>query len=510
MDDKITIEIHHDYYRIYPYKFQKWNRETKEVEGTCPELDKKFMIFDRMYHHYSLDLDIYDKKNKELRLPIGVNKEFIEEKLYNNNVEYEEIDKNNEFPIPREVNDLYLNDDLEIRDKYQAQGIDFLTSDELFHVKLLALYTGRGKTFCAISSIFRRKVPALIVSPTLKDQWLEKIIQYTNCTVDNKGITIINSSAKLDKLLKTSKEMLCSAFYITTATLLTNHIENYGTITDIIDRLGIGILCFDEFHTFYSKNVNICCHCDVANTYYLTATPGRSRYDENVIFKRLTEKIPVYGLETFKIDNYFNIRYVDYDTKPNEYEIQSCITSKGLSGILYWNYIFRSYDRKLYMISIIKMLLDKLLEEDSDIKVLIYLAKKEHIREFYTILEKLYSKTNLKFGNYTTDTKKEYKRREIKNNIIFTTIGSGGVGLDIENLRAIFSIVPYSSSITASQMLGRLRPVPGKEVYFYDFDDKGIRSMDHQRNCRNTILRVKAKTIGHKTITMEEAKDYIE
>lgn len=509
MQENVTIEITRNSLKIYPYYWNKWNKETKTAEGTCPALDKSLMIFDKRFHHYKLTIDIYDKKSHILTLPIGIGKEYVEEKLYNANVLYTEIDKFNQYPEPREVL-VNLKEDLTIRDKYQAQSIDFLTTNELFHIKMLALYTGRGKTFCAISAAFRLKVPALIVSPTLKDQWLEKLVLYTNCTIDNGGIVQIDSSVKLDKLLSKGKEKNLAAFYLTTPTLLTSHIDKYGTLDDVIDTLGLGILCFDEFHTFYSQNIKISSVANIKYTFYLTATPGRSNYGENAIFKKLMKDIPVYGLDTFNVGNYFNIRYVNYNTMPTEYEIQSCITSKGLSGVLYWNYIFRDYKKRMYMLTMIKMLLDKLLEEDPNIKVLIYLAKKEHIRSFMTILEKMYNNTDLKFGNYTTDIEKRYKRREIKNNIIFTTIGSGGVGLDADNLRASLVLIPISSSITVSQMLGRLREIPGKEVYYYDFVDDGFRTMEHQRNARNAILAKKAKSSGYKTITMEMATKYLQ
>ena len=507
-DKVVTLEIRHNSFRIYPYKLAKYDKETGRNTGTCPKLDRAFTNFDYFRKRWKLKLNIYNKATKSLVLPIGVGIDFIKEKLDENYVFYNIIDNSDTYVKPREIS-VNLYDKTVIRDRFQAESIDFLTSKSLLHAKMLALYTGRGKTFCAISAIYRLKEAALIISPTLADQWCEKISEYTNCNIDNGGIVMIRGTEKLHKVLNKPREKHRAVFYISTSSTLSKYIENYGTLNEIGERLGIGIKCFDEFHMYYSQNVSIDCNLETEFTFYLTATPDRTDYNEKKIFKNLFHKIPVYGLETFKIDNYFNIRCVDYDTNPTEYEIQKCMTEKGFSGILYWNYIFNNPERKMYMIGMLKMLIDQLLEKDPDIKVLIYLAKLEHIKEFKRILESIYDNSGLKFGNYTTAVKKENKRREIKNNIIFTTLGSGSVGLDVDKLIASFSLVPFSSNITASQAMGRVRKIENDEVYYYDFVDKGFKSMDTQREKRMMIFKVKSKTITKKFISYDDIKRYL-
>ena len=66
----------------------------------------------------------------------------------------------------------------EIRNRYQAEGLTFLTSDELFHSKLLALATGYGKTYTAVMAAFRLKLPILIISETLVQK---SSILFLNC-----------------------------------------------------------------------------------------------------------------------------------------------------------------------------------------------------------------------------------------------------------------------------------------------------------------------------------------
>ena len=166
----------------------------------------------------------------------------------------------------------------------------------------------------------------------------------------------------------------------------------------------------------------------------------------------------------------------------------------------------------MYMLGLTKMLLDPLLDEDSDYKILVYLAKLEHITVFKQQIEALYEKENksLNIGNYTTASgKKKERLGQLRNRLIFTTVQSGGVGLDLENLKAVLCLVPYSSNITASQMIGRLRFIEGVELYYYDFVDLGFKSMDRQRFMRMQTLKIKSKQINRKEVTYEEVNNYL-
>ena len=509
----VTIDIYHNCYKIHPFIKFKWNKEKREEEGTCPKLEKSLYKFERFARFATRKdiLNLYDRKSKTLTLPIGVGLNFIEEKLYESNIIYEKRDFSNNIIKPVEIS-YKFNEKYQIRDKYQAESITFLTSKELFHSKMLALCTGRGKTFCAIAAAFRLKLPMFIVSETLTQQWMDRISEYTDCNKYNKGVRIVKGTDNLHNLLNKPKEKAQCPFYISTSSSLSAYQEKYGSLNPLMEHLGIGILCFDEYHMNWSQNVGIEMDVDTLYTWRLTATPSRTDASERSIFNRITNKIPVYGLQTFTLNNYCNIRLIDYDTFPTEYDIQKCMTKEGLSGILYWNYIFENPMRMSYMIGMVKMLLDPIIDEDPNAKVLIYLAKLDHIEKFINMLEKMYDEEikSVDFGNYTTAIEnKKQRRREIKKNVILTTIGSGGVGLDLENLIATFSLVPFSSPITASQMIGRLRFIPDKEVYHYDFIDTGFKTMVFQRSKRMNVYNQKSKHIAKKVVSYKLVSDYL-
>ena len=511
--NNVIIYKYHNCFRIYPYYKSKYNKETRTVEGTCPKLDNMYLYFDQFKGFINKKdiLSCYDKKTKTLSLPIGFGLETIESKLYDNGIVYEVRDYSDKIVQSRDVN-YELNPEFELRNKYQAESVEFLTSDKLFYSKLLALSTGIGKTICSVFAAYRLKKPMLIVSETLVNQWEEKISEYTDCNKNNKGIVIIRGTEKIQHMLNWPDDKFKSAFYITTSSTLSSYLDKFGTLNTLYEKLGIGIMCFDEYHMNWAQNVRIERDCQVERVWRLTATPSRTNSGEKRIFDRMLKDIPVYGLATFSVNNYSTVRLVDYDTKPTDYEVGSCMTMKGLSAVNYWNYIFDNDNRKLYMLGMIKSLLDPLIDEQPDSKVLIYLAKLEHIDVFKKLLENLYEKEKkfIDFGNYTTEiANKKLRKRELRNRVIFTTIGSGGVGLDVDNLVAVFSLVPFSSPITASQAIGRLRFIPDAETYFYDFIDTGFKSMQRQRMSRMQTFVPKSKKVVRKVITYEAVMDYI-
>lgn len=512
MNENITLEIHRNYYKLFPFKYSRWNKEKRCNIGTSPSLDKAFSVFEKYMQFITKKdiLELYDKENHEYYIPIGADLKFITSLLDKDGVLYEIVDKSDDFIIPRDKG-FEISEKYQLRDQNQAESLDFLTTDKLFHTRMLSLSTGTGKTFCAIVAAFKLKMPILIISETLNDQWCQKIIEYTDstATIENKSIKIIKGSDKFAGMMNNRKASH-AVFYITTSSTLSTCIKKFGRefVNNVCKFLGIGIKCFDEFHMHWKQNTLIDMTIQTYLTWYLTATPSRSDENQKRLFVRTVAKIPSYGSKTFYDRVDINLINIEYNTYPNEMEHQQCFTSKGISSVMYWNYIFEKYNRVIYISGILKMIIDNILEKEPDSKILVYLAKLEHIDKFKRHFEHIYD--NLKFGNYTTEVERKRKRLEIRKNVIFTTIGSGGVGLDVEGLQCVVSFIPFSSQITATQLIGRLRNIKDKdgnpkELYFYDCSDMGFKIMRKQREKRMVIYTPRSKSIDYLRISEEEA-----
>ena len=60
-----------------------------------------------------------------------------------------------------------------------------------------------------------------------------------------------------------------------------------------------------------------------------------------------------------------------------------------------------------------------------------------------------------------------------KADVIVSTLGSMGVGMDVKGLTDIINMTPYCSKLTAEQSLGRVR-YAGKIGHYYDIVDQSV------------------------------------
>ena len=54
MSESVTIEIHRNCYKIYPFKLSRWDSKTRASVGTSPSLDKYYRVFERFAKYVSL------------------------------------------------------------------------------------------------------------------------------------------------------------------------------------------------------------------------------------------------------------------------------------------------------------------------------------------------------------------------------------------------------------------------------------------------------------------------
>jgi hypothetical protein len=130
-------------------------------------------------------------------------------------------------------------------------------------------------------------------------------------------------------------------------------------------------------------------------------------------------------------------------------------------------------------------------QDDKNARILIiidWLRDMETLRDQLTEAEWV-KNLGLSVGTYS-NLVKNTKEREIhlKRNIIIGSIGSMQNGKDISNLRAIFPFTQFSSEIVTHQILGRLRPIKGKEVIYYDIVDRSVPEIMKQRATRKKVF----------------------
>ena len=80
-------------------------------------------------------------------------------------------------------------------------------------------------------------------------------------------------------------------------------------------------------------------------------------------------------------------------------------------------------------------------------------------------------------------------------NIIVTTDMTFNKGIDVKDLEAVVNLVPIASATKNEQMIGRLREIPDKEVWFFDVVDAGVPDMAKILSKKKAIYTKRAKRI---------------
>jgi hypothetical protein len=404
-------------------------------------------------------------------------------------------------PFSKFSQNYQIQDNIKIRDEFQDGAINFLCNPvrDNMHVRLLSLPTGYGKTFCALWASCYYGMKTLIVVSSLTQQWIREIINKT--TIPPKRIyEIAESIDSVNHLLSNSVTKDTYDIYVASIRTLANAQEQ-GLYVPLLKKLGIGLKIVDEFHVATYTNNKLDLETNVMETIYLTATSGRSNSAEHYTYNLAFGGIPTYGTEILDFaQKYLHTIWVMYDTKPTYHENLSCSNQFGFNTVKYARQIWSELKAPI-LINIIKWAIDLLLQYiASDEKIVIIVELKETATFLVKTLKFLYP--NIRIGEYTSNISQKEKGANLQNTIIVSTNESFGTGQDLRGkLRALINTITYNSKITAKQLPGRLRFIPGKAIYYIDLVNQGYgRVIEHYKNRRKIIDKfskeILVRTVG--------------
>lgn len=484
---------------IFPTKIVI-NNYKEEVD----KLQKSLSVWDKIYHTYKFKAYILDEENHTLTIPGGYNFNYIQA-IFNN---YEIINHK------KELNSLkYPNRKLKMlfspRNELQEEAIKFLKGNSFSlnsTQKLLSLNTGEGKTYCVLNYIVssRRKPMVFLDQIHLKDQWIDSILKFTD--IKEEEIYVIQGRESIERLMQMTEEDLNKIqFYIAIYRTIGIFLEEHSdTINEFVkEKLKVSTKVYDEAHIEYMNIFLLDSYID-CESIYVTATPERSNPIENKVFKNMIYNVRRFTSNSIKRNNsdngkYHNIILMKMNSKPDILEQTKCQTDYGFSSTYYSNYIIeKTYDSFLDKIKFI--LFHIIMKEGKNKKkVAILLSLNKLVDKIYDdiisiIKENNYEYTVGKFNGKTKD-----RKTELSKDIIITTDKSFEKAIDVEGLTCLINTVPFSSATKNKQIIGRLRRIEGKEVYFFDLVDIGF------TNCKNQIQYKKRvyKEVGKKIQEVE-------
>ena len=467
--------------------------------GDSPSLERALSVYDFISRKYTHHGFIYDEKNKILKIPSGLDIDILLGKLCSDGIAITNIEnKSGEFIESRRANKLKCS--AQPRDKFQEEAIEFIVaenaSDSKRKQRLVTLDTGFGKTVCAIISVIKMKMPAIIISLNLSDQWIERLKAFTDGELD-KDIFYLKSWNDIDKLVNMKHPPMGSFYVIGLDAMIAALRDDGEKLHKFYEKFGIGVQIFDESHLHFLKIINVLVNTSVERILFLSATPSRSERSQDLLYRRLfTQNIPSYGEDTHTINKY-NIISVKYRTKPSFFDNYRVQPRRGVHAVAYFKYMFKYPKRYYILIDIIRyftLRIFKIHEFDKNKKVIIYIQNLKGIKLVKDILEKNLPEIDgfkPTVGDYSGNVDKKDRHIQLKNNIILTTYANNA-GLDIDGLIMIINLIPMSSEILLKQIRGRLRD---KKGYYVDACDIGFDGMIRQRDKRMINHKKNARSI---------------
>lgn len=462
---------------------------TPYTKFAVPAIEKSLSVYDVVAKYYTSKLYSFEiedpvKKTGVLKIPRGYGLDTVEAAIQQMGLQYTVVDYTSRYAEPRRINLIMKK---EPRNEVQRNSLAFLKRPD--RQLFLCLDVGTGKTYCGVNRAVTSGMATMVISYSLSNQWLEKILEYTNA-VNGKDVIMISSSNYLERCV-CGIEKQKAAIYLVSISTLDSYRKLHGpeSLQKVVDNLGIGIKIFDEAHVRFLQFNELDLNMQVFQTIYLSATPGRSNYNENKVFNKMYSRVETFGSFTSKMNNFYCIRYVTIDSHSTAKDRVGLKTVRGFSSLKYIDWLFTKYHNE--MCEMMMYYLKPILQEDSTGKVLIVIDWLKYLMSVKKYFEENYPEFSC--GAFCAiEHDKSIRQKELDKRIILGTIGSMQNGRDIANLRAVFCCTQFSSSIVARQLLGRLRKIPDKTVHYFDMADRSVPDTMSERFRRNQVFESKA------------------
>lgn len=469
--------------------------------GESEQLEHSFSKWDPVRHKLELFGCYYDKENKQLRLPAGMDlwycRKCLGEKYFTK--------------VPHHPYKMIPNIKMKYRprDKEQIETLQFTTGsipeyeDNRDAPQLsINLFTGSGKTYCSIATIAFYQIKSIVItsSNSLLTQWSENIKEYTN--LQDKDIFRISGSDLCNMILNGSSAKAENAsIYLCSHGTLRSFGDRYGwdKVYDLFNHLGIGMKFYDECHTAYENMLMIDYYTNVYKTFYVSATLQRSDWKENNIFQISLKNVP--NINLFDENKHPHTSYIaiKWNSNPSPQEKSMCHSNMyGLNRIAYMEYLLK----KPEFYQLLHVVMDLVIKCKG--RVLMYIGLNEGIIRIYKWICDNYPEFIGDIGIFTSAVSKEDKQREKQKKLILSTTKSAGLGEHIEGLKMTVVLdEPFKSSVLAQQSLGRTRD---DDTFYIDCVDMGFRYTMKYYYAKQPVFQKYAKDVSDMTIDKYEMK----
>lgn len=435
--------------------------------GDCVPLEKAYSIYNEVYHTSVPKGIKYDAENRQLFIPKTTSTHWLQQ-LFNCLPYYENscdgYAKNSDILIQ------YLpRDDVQKEALRFALGVQEYSSYSQASQQVLALNTGAGKTYIAISVLAYTLIKGIIITSSIEwlNQWKEKILEYTD--IKPTEICMIQGASVIRRLL--TKDNSKYKIYLASHNTIKSYGDTYGwdKITELFKCIKVGYKIYDEAHRSFENIYSIDYATNTFKTFYLSATPGRSDDKENQIYQRYIYGLPI--IDLFDPENDPRTQYIafKYNSRFTPVEQSNCVNKFGFNKHNYTNQVIYK-PNFIYMLHVVMDMIRK-----TDGKVLMYISTNNAILYIYNWILTNYPEYNGNVGIFTSIIDDPIEKEEAKNKkIILSTTSSCAEAMDIPGLKMTVQLAePMKSKIRSRQSLGRTRD---RDTTYLDIIDIGVPS----------------------------------
>jgi len=413
----------------------------------------------RSIRKFKLSYSIYIPRTMTYGLHKNLMPSFLDH-LKKSHVSESEIETIHHRSCKGEDNKLILAEGVEPRD-YQPPIIDFINKAD--DTRVLPLQTGKGKTFCALYSIYKNKKRAAI---TLGASHVETWLKDANWIFTNAGkeVVVIRGKKELKNAISLGRsgDLDASILIFTTGTIrdyLTDHEKTgkstYGCLPkDLYKVLGIGFRVVDEAHENLHFNFRHSIETNISKVLYLSATIQSNDSFTNRMYEIIFPRHLRYeGLDWHK---YIAVKAIGYNLiDPESIKYNG---SMGYSHNLFEQSIMAKkvlLENYMNMITnlVVKLFVTNYLPKQ---KLLIYVSSIDFSERLAKYIKRDYNCKDFRITAYNGKHEDEVLH---SHDIVVSTPNKAGTGKDIKGLVVVISTVAINAMEKNIQMLGRLRDI---------------------------------------------------
>ena len=361
-------------------------------------------------------------------------------------------------------------------------------------------------TFCAEVAICEMGLTTMVVLNSLIDQWYKSLRQHTN--IASHEIYVVQGFEPLRKLWEAIKNGYRPKIVIfSTRTLVSYAVNPKGqyellpSYAKFQEILGIGMKIMDEVHLGFHANTKVDLVSNIAHNIYLSATYQRNHYQGKRIFDMVFPRELRFGEEFQK--KFTTVHMLRYRLGIPPDDCGRMRSPKGYNHALYENYLRR---RPQYFNDFMESVVVPVVEmfylpvrKPGQLFLLLCQTRKFALKmEEY--LKKWFAGRGTVAVYFSGEKGKNGADKNLLADIIISTHKSCGTGRDIKNLKTCLNTVSFASAPLSSQVLGRLREIPGEDTIFVDVWNMDVGSHSSHRDSRMEVYRNKALKLFESTL----------